>query len=146
LTLIITKSRIFEPFRKWVEGDKPDSTLAYFIHCPQCVGFWVGTLFSPMLISMESNWFGHAVGGIACGCASSFVSLRAANCTDYVFFYSMILNYQVNGRSRPSPTPPPEPTTPTPTGFENNPKPVKERVIATVDNPHPPIDNSQVFK
>ena len=40
LTLILTKSKIFRPFREWTKNK--DSLFYDLINCPLCTGFWVG--------------------------------------------------------------------------------------------------------
>ncbi len=55
-TFILTKSRLFHKFR-------PNH---HFFHCPLCVGFWVGLLFS--------HWFGGLNFFMACaGSGASYI-------------------------------------------------------------------------
>lgn len=58
-TSIITRSYLFKPFRSWLD--------CKFIHCPQCVGFWVGAASSDFYPWQVLSWFHYA-------CAASLVS------------------------------------------------------------------------
>ena len=43
LTMIVVRSKIFEPLRLYLKNGNP--TISYAINCSQCIGFWAGLLF-----------------------------------------------------------------------------------------------------
>ena len=55
LTLIITKSKLFEPFRNWCL--KKSELLGYLTKCPLCIGFWSGLL----VFSIEKIYIGDFI-------------------------------------------------------------------------------------
>lgn len=58
-TLILTLGSIFSWLRDWVEA----------VHCPQCVGFWVGAIFGAFA------GIGGLAGVFVMGCTVSVLSL-----------------------------------------------------------------------
>ena len=51
LTIIITQSTLFSPFREFIE--RRSSFFGDLIECPMCTGFWVG-LFMSFLYGYDS--------------------------------------------------------------------------------------------
>ena len=49
LTFILTQGYIFLPLRKRFDNHP---TLSEFVHCPQCMGFWVG-----FLLTLSIEWW-----------------------------------------------------------------------------------------
>jgi hypothetical protein len=140
LTLILTRSKLLESFRDLFDAN---TLYGYFVSCPQCMGFWVGSTFSPIIVPEGSGCIAVVFYVIAASCTSSFTSLFFAHLTDYVFWHSTAIQVSINGRTPPQMlpnrqlTPPqPQPQTPMqpiePTATE----PQKKRVVPTVDNPH----------
>ena len=44
VTNIVTSGKIFERLREWV--DRRSSIVGYWLHCPMCMGLWVGVSLS----------------------------------------------------------------------------------------------------
>jgi hypothetical protein len=55
ITLVITGSKIAEPFRKLMAKH----VSCYFFSCPMCVGFWVGLALT--FTSISSPVSGHSI-------------------------------------------------------------------------------------
>jgi hypothetical protein len=103
------------------------------VNCPQYIGFGVGVTFAIFLDITSEDWCDYIrfVGlELLCGGATSFLSLLSAHVIDYIYFLSLGVNYQINGRPRP-PQPQPPQSTPTDQPLPE-PTPPKLRIIPTV--------------
>jgi hypothetical protein len=74
MTLIITESEIMEPIHEWV---KPCTFLYKLMECNQCMGFWCGLLFAPLVTTSPLPW-------LACGCAGSFLAQLGWSILEYL--------------------------------------------------------------
>lgn len=65
LTIILTKSKLFEPIRP----------KHYFFHCPMCMGVWIGMLLFLLSPFTELFTFDYTIlTALCCGWASSVTS------------------------------------------------------------------------
>ena len=89
ITIILTSSSIFSKFRSLVSnfGD----IFEEFIHCPMCVGFWVGFIFS-IYYSIDPILFGPATSVVSWTLYSYIDNLQ----TKTVFFERKNLEGEVD--------------------------------------------------